>query len=262
MSNRPDDACPKCGEALLYNEVDIGVGIQYSAPWCSDQECGWEPARRPWEEGDEHKRNCVKYALFAGESVAEVNPRWRRGCQALYERLRDVLTSDVRVGMNKMASRTLRRDHEGFACAYQPPPGTSWGTGYQQFQRHVCGRTAKTMQTRRSEGKWMLMPHDVEPRDSYRCKGSNRPAHLPPRPASRKLTPQLIRAMVSTERITYWTLRYHFCLECWNVLQNALGMQQARTHLTGQHLNEVERYEATPEVTDVLQNVVKWEVMA
>ena len=47
MSARPDDTCPKCGEALLYDEVDIGVGIQYSAPGCSDQECGWEPT--PYE---------------------------------------------------------------------------------------------------------------------------------------------------------------------------------------------------------------------
>ncbi len=43
MSARPDDTCPGCGEPLLRDEVDIGVGIQYSAPWCSDQECGWEP---------------------------------------------------------------------------------------------------------------------------------------------------------------------------------------------------------------------------
>ena len=43
MSNIPDDTCPACGEALLYDEVDIGVGIQYSAPWCSDEECRWEP---------------------------------------------------------------------------------------------------------------------------------------------------------------------------------------------------------------------------
>ena len=32
MSSRPDDICPECGEALLYDEVDIGVGIQYSTP--------------------------------------------------------------------------------------------------------------------------------------------------------------------------------------------------------------------------------------
>ena len=58
MSARPDDTCPECGEPLLRDEVDIGVGIQYSAPWCSDQECGWEPARQPWEGPHECSGRC------------------------------------------------------------------------------------------------------------------------------------------------------------------------------------------------------------
>ena len=44
MSNRPDDdTCPECGEPLLREEADVGVGIIYGPPWCSDPACGWEP---------------------------------------------------------------------------------------------------------------------------------------------------------------------------------------------------------------------------
>ena len=47
MSNIPDDTCPKCGELLLREEADIGVGIMYGPPWCSNPECGWQST--PWE---------------------------------------------------------------------------------------------------------------------------------------------------------------------------------------------------------------------
>ena len=38
-----DDNCPKYGEPLLREEADIGVGIMYGPPWCSDPTWGWQP---------------------------------------------------------------------------------------------------------------------------------------------------------------------------------------------------------------------------
>ena len=40
-----DDNCPKSGEPLLREEADIGVGIMYGPPWCSDPTWGWQPPR-------------------------------------------------------------------------------------------------------------------------------------------------------------------------------------------------------------------------
>ena len=45
-----EQQCPACGELLNYDEVDIGVGTLYSAPWCSDPSCGWEPPKLPWQD--------------------------------------------------------------------------------------------------------------------------------------------------------------------------------------------------------------------
>ena len=47
MSARPDDTCPKCGEAVLYYER-TDTGMWYSTYRCSDQKCGWRPT--PWEQ--------------------------------------------------------------------------------------------------------------------------------------------------------------------------------------------------------------------
>ncbi len=35
------DKCPKCGEELEYDEVDIGIGIQRGNPGCPN--CYWIP---------------------------------------------------------------------------------------------------------------------------------------------------------------------------------------------------------------------------
>ena len=195
-------------------------------------------------------RNCVEYALFAGESVAEVDPKWCPRCIEGYATITDVLRSDALLSKKKYMARCLKDD---FTCTFKPAPGTPWGTGHQQFYCPACDKNVKAIQTKRSEGKWLFVAHG--------CSNSNRPAHFPPRPAPRKLTPESIRTMFSAERIKYWTFRCQFCDEHWNVSNNFMGMRQARKHLLEQHPNEVERYEATPEVTDVLQSTVKWEVM-
>ena len=108
MSNRPDDACPKCGEALLYNEVDIGVGIQYSAPWCSDEACGWQPT--PWEQHEcsgrcfdpddpcpigeagvilKIPKTCLQRALILMEhqpiSLVKAAQEWCSNCRLLFD---------------------------------------------------------------------------------------------------------------------------------------------------------------------------------
>ena len=112
MSNRPDDACPKCGEALLYNEVDIGVGIQYSAPWCSDPACGWEPARQPWEESAEarpmtHATTCIARSFYIGLlidlTLNKAVQDWCDNCQSWLNRRARVatvgLTDQERMGV-------------------------------------------------------------------------------------------------------------------------------------------------------------------
>ena len=34
------DTCPKCGARTDCEEIDTGIGVQESAPWCTDPECG------------------------------------------------------------------------------------------------------------------------------------------------------------------------------------------------------------------------------
>ena len=94
------------------------------------------------------RRNCVEYALFSGESVAEVNPKWCSGCQTGYDRIADTLRNSVEYWRKKWAARYLKDD---FTCTYRPPAGTPWDTGYREFQCPVCSRTVKAMQTKRSE---------------------------------------------------------------------------------------------------------------
>ncbi len=110
-------------------------------------------------------RNCVEYALFAGESVAEVNPKWCPGCTEGYASITDVLRSDALLSKKKYVARRLKDD---FPCTFKPASGTPWGTGHQQFYCPTCDKNIKAIQTKRSAGKWLFVAHG--------CSDSNRPA--------------------------------------------------------------------------------------
>ena len=68
-------------------------------------------------------RNCVEYALFAGESVAEVNPKWCPGYTEGYASITDVLRSDALLSKKKYVARRLKDD---FPCTFKPASGTPW----------------------------------------------------------------------------------------------------------------------------------------
>ena len=85
-------------------------------------------------------RNCVEYALFAGESVAEADPKWCPGCTAGYASITDVLRSDALLSKKKYVARCLKDD---FPCTFKPAPGTPWGTGHQQFTVLRVTRTSR-----------------------------------------------------------------------------------------------------------------------
>jgi hypothetical protein len=60
MSN--EDTCPKCGGALEYDEVDIGVGTMRGNPGCPD--CHWThaPPRELPDEDDAVSQSDEKVA--------------------------------------------------------------------------------------------------------------------------------------------------------------------------------------------------------
>ena len=51
------DLCPHCGEALEYDEVDIGVGVQRGNPGCPS--CLWTPSEQ--KRLDEAFRSLTEY---------------------------------------------------------------------------------------------------------------------------------------------------------------------------------------------------------
>ena len=49
------EICPICGYPTTWEEVDIGVGIQYSPAWCDN--CGWR-------EEDEIKEVMERFGIL------------------------------------------------------------------------------------------------------------------------------------------------------------------------------------------------------
>ena len=46
------DYCPRCGEPLLWDEVDIGVGVQRGPAWCQNPDCDYSEDRDNKEADD------------------------------------------------------------------------------------------------------------------------------------------------------------------------------------------------------------------
>ena len=90
------DKCPRCGEALDFEEVDIGVGTLRGAPGCPA--CYWTPALK-------------KFA-----STVEVTPELLRGADHTKHDIwavaapPDAVRSTVSVSKLKISERNQRRD--------------------------------------------------------------------------------------------------------------------------------------------------------